>query len=58
VPAAGGGDLAADEDHDPVGLGEGGPFRGGADHGCPPLAEGCPQFDFGGGVECAGDVVG
>src|SRR3954467_9975421 len=55
VPGAGGGDLAAGEDDDPVGLGQGRAFRGGADHGCPPLAERCPQLDLGSGVEGAGD---
>jgi hypothetical protein len=58
APGADGGDLAADEYDDPVGLGESGRLRGGPDDRRAPLTEGCPQLDLGGGVQGTGDVVG
>ena len=48
APGADRGDLAVDQDDDPVGLLEGGALGGGADHGGAALAQGDPQLDLGG----------
>src|SRR5699024_8275410 len=58
LPRPGGRDGALLQHHDPVGQGERGLLGGRTDHGGPALPQRCPQFQLGGGVQGAGDVIG